>query len=45
MPMRRRPRKQAKTDPVVVTGEGLIPGSGDAVSGAARYAGAGTLAT
>ena len=32
MPMRRRPREQAKTDPVVVTGEGLIPGPGDAVS-------------
>lgn len=33
MPIARRPGKQAKTDPVMTAGEGLIPGSDDATSG------------
>ena len=32
MPMR-RPRKRTKTDPVMVTGEGLTPEPGDSASG------------
>lgn len=32
MPIRRRPRKQAKPDPTVTTGKGLIPDSGSTAS-------------